>query len=349
MKSNLNNDCRWYILCIYLIAIFLGFPSIVNSQDQAVADSLQQIFDDGNFVASEKLILLKKIAENNNDPDKKINASTLLITSSPQDSAVYLVTGYLNLGHGYRLKGDMTDALSAFFKAIEIVNENNLGQNQIGILNIAIADVYSLREDQKKASKYYTDGIEIFRQSNDSIKLASALLNAGDEFYTRNVLDTALMFFTESGQLFSALNFDIGQAYNLGNMGLVLAKMGNYLTAERNIGQAVTILEELEDYYPVCVYLNHLSDIYIDQGKRDKAIEYANKSLNLAESHALKQEVSDAHLRLSNLYERSGQIEKAFDHYKRHVDYRDSINNLASVRELASVQADYEVSQKQME
>ena len=72
--------------------------------------------------------------------------------------------------------------------------------------------------------------------------------------------------------------------------------------AEQNINEAITILEDLEDYYPISVYLTYLADIYVDKGNFDLALKYAQRSLDLATSYGLKEQISDANLKLSELY-----------------------------------------------
>ena len=60
-------------------------------------------------------------------------------------------------------------------------------------------------------------------------------------------------------------------------------------------------------------------------------------------------EVSDANLKLSDLYEKAGNTGESYKYYKNHIAYRDSINNVNSVQKMADLRTDYEVSQKQVE
>ena len=199
------------------------------------------------------------------------------------------------------LKGDYSMALEAFFDAAQFALEKNLDR-ELGVVNVAIADVYSLDDNHNNAKTYYNRGINVLRSLNDSLGLASALLNAGDEYFNTNSNDTALIYFTESGQIFSDLKYELGEAYNLGNIGLVLAETGDPEIAEQKITEAVSILNRLGDFYPICVYYTYLSEIYNKKDLVDKSLEYAYQSLELAKSHGLKQEISNAHKQLSKVY-----------------------------------------------
>ena len=51
----------------------------------------------------------------------------------------------------------------------------------------------------------------------------------------------------------------------------------------------------------------------------------------------------------SELYEQSGNLEEFIKYYKLHIAYKDSVNNITSVQQMATIRADFEISQKQVE
>ena len=216
--------------------IVLSYLLLLNGcelygQDQNKADSLETIYARGNFSKEKELFLLNEISYNQLEIDKKIAFSTKLIEKATAvDSIKKMISGYLQLGTAYRLKGDLSEALQNYFKAAELA-EKNAFIDQAGIINITIADAYSIMGSHQRSLMYYRDAIKTLRIAKDSISLGSALLNAGDEFFNYDELDSALVYFKESGEIFNALDYKSGVAYNLGNMGLVLAKMGNYAQA----------------------------------------------------------------------------------------------------------------------
>jgi len=125
--------------------------------------------------------------------------------------------------------------------------------------------------------------------------------------------------------------------------------MGNHDLAEKNINEAIRILEKAEDYYPICVYLISMCDIYLLKEEQQTALNYANRSLQLALRYGLKEQISNASLKLSTLYEKAGLTDESFKYYKDYVLYRDSVNDIKSVQTMADLRTDYEVSQKQIE
>jgi class 3 adenylate cyclase/tetratricopeptide (TPR) repeat protein len=322
----------------------------VSGQDQKLADSLQRIYKADTSIGIARLELLRNLAFNEvNDLNLALKyAEELISLSTGAGNSLYLHRGYVQKGNKKRLLGDLEEALDAFFMSGESARKAKFITGE-GIAYGSIADVYSISKNHNNAMLYYNKAIATLRRSNDSVALASTISNAGDEFLNHKNYDSALLYFRESGVIFEKVNYLIGKAYSLGNIGMVYANMGNNVLAEKNINEAIKILEELEDYYPICVYLIYMSDIYLEKGDQPMALGYARRSLALAQQYGLKEQISDASLKLSELYDRAGKPGESFKYYKGHIVYRDSVNNIKSVQKMADLRTDYEVSQKQVE
>lgn len=327
------------------------YSQFTFGQDQKYSDSLKIELKNGKYSDAQKLVFLTDIADLDTDPNENlIYGKKLIELAKKLDSAKYVYYGYLFTGNGYRLKSDLTKALENYFTAAKIAEDNQF-YNKQATIKISIADAYSIMGDSKNAVGYYRKSISMLLKESeqDVVNLASAQLNLGDEYYNQKKLDSALYYFTESGKLFKELEYDEGVAYNLGNVGLVLAEKGEYDQAEKNLNEAIKVLTEVEDYYPICVYLNAMSDVYLDKGQTIKALEYANKSLELAEKYGLKEQISDGYLKLSELSEKGNNYRNALSNFKRYIQYRDSVRNVLDVQEMAAVKTDFEISLKQKE
>lgn len=327
------------------------YSQFTFGQDQKYSDSLKIELKNGKYSDAQKLVFLTDIADYDTDPNENlIYGKKLIELAKKLDSTKYVYYGYLFTGNGYRLKSDLTKALENYFNAAKIAEDNQY-YNKQATIKISIADAYSIMGDSKNAVGYYRKSISMLlkEKEQDVVNLASAQLNLGDEYYNQKKLDSALYYFTESGKLFKELEYDEGVAYNLGNVGLVLAEKGEYEKAEENLNEAIKVLTEVEDYYPICVYLNAMSDVYLDKGQTIKALEYANKSLELAEEYGLKEQISDGYLKLSELSEKGNNYRNALSNFKRYIQYRDSVRNVLDVQEMAAVKTDFEISLKQKE
>lgn len=341
---------KYYFKIPIFIWIYF-FQVFAFAQEQKVADSLVKIYNRDKFLNnSEKLELLRNLSFNevNNSALGLQYAEELIALSKAEKNYLYLYRGYYQKGNKLRLAGDLDIALIAFFKSEEAAIKAKYIVGQ-GTAYSSIADVYSVMGNAKNAEIYYTKAIVLLRKTDNAIGLASALLNAGDQYYKTKKYDIALEYFKESGILFKKANYLIGTAYTLGNIGMVYAEQGKDVLAMEKMRKAITILEGLKDYYGISDYLIHMSDIYLKQNDWKTALNYAERSLKLAEKYGLKDQVSTSNLKLSQLYEKVGNQAESLKHYKDHITYRDSVTNLKSVQKIADLRTDFEVSQKQIE
>lgn len=336
----------------FILSLFLIFPLGLiqaqsvdnNARRQDRIDSLKQLFG-----KEKDLRLLVAVLQEEPNPDSMLKYGKVLLDESFKDS-MHLMTyhAFLHLGNGHAFKGELSQALEYYFQSMKYAEKAGYEEGR-GKLFVTIADTYSQSENSQNAVIYYGKSIEILRNGKDSLGLAMAIFNAGDEYLNMGKLDSALIYTKEAQTIFERKNYAIGDAYCYGNLGMISAENGDKIAAENNINQAVRILEQYKEYAPISVYLEFMSSIFLDNGDQNTALEYATRSLNLAKRYGIKDQISQSNLMLSRIYEKFGNTSKAFDFYKNHIAYRDSVNNIAAVQEMANLRTDYEVSQKQIE
>ncbi|REG94470.1 class 3 adenylate cyclase [Algoriphagus antarcticus] len=313
---------------------------------QNLLDSLKQVY----FQSKEKnLELLVSVLKEDPNPDSMIKYGQILLDKSLKDSDDLMTfQAFLHLGNGYVFKGELSQGLENYFESMKYAEKAEYEEGR-GKLFIAIANTYSQSQNSQNAAIYYGRSIEILRNGNDSLGLASAIFNAGDEYLSMGKLDSALLYTKEAQVIFGKVNYPIGEAYCFGNLGMIYAKNGDNAVAEVSINKAIAILEEYNEYYPISSYLEFMSSIYLENGDQARALNYAERSLDLATHYGIKDQISQSNLTLSKIYEQSGNTPRAFEYYKNHITYRDSVNNVAAVQKMANLRTDYEVSQKQIE
>jgi len=333
--------------------LLIGFFCILQygfSQDQKVADSLVRTYQKGELKDTAKMELLLQLSFNEMS-DLKLGlryAEELISLSSQKGNNLYLFRGYSAKGLKKRLLGDMDEALDAYFKSVEAASKIHYAKGE-GNSYAAIADIYSITGNHPNAMLYFNKAIATLRQSGDSVLLVVALTNAGAEYNDNDKHDSALLYFRESAVISEKINYLIGKAYNLGNIGMVYAKTDKNDLAEKNINEAIGILEENEVYDPICSYLMSMADIYLEKGNMTMALSEAKRSLRLAEQYGLKDQISDANEKLYLLYDTIGNQGEALKYYKNHILYRDSVNDIQKVQTMADQRTNFEVSQKQIE
>ena len=353
MNENMNR-CR-KIKFTYRLGIFILFFLIsgnINSlqaQDQREAIRLHKLYLQENMPDSSRFQLLKSMAFNElRDINKALEyTNEMKVIAERTGDKNFLRMYWFTLGTKERSRSHMETALNAFFKSAEISREmNNLPGE--GDAYVAIADVYSNAGNHNTSIGYYNKALELLRQFNDTLKIATGLLNLGDEMRIANKYDSARLCFIQANQMLEHLSdTTTARAYALGNLGMVYAATGKEYQAKKNLDEAIKILEQHEDYNSVCDYLLSLADLYSEKGQMAEAIQYAISSLQYSRQYGIRERELTSDLKLSELYEKTGKDKIALQFHKQYVSLRDSINN--DSQEMDNLRLDFEVSQKQAE
>lgn len=342
IKSLLHRDNILSI--VFLIMSHL----CVYGQEMSSIDSLEQIYVTGNYSKEDHLKILKLLSQNHQNTEKRLEFCEELIKNAKRmDSLSFRFHGYLEKANTLQKKGDLSLALENYLIAAEIATDEN-DNLLLGKTYGSIANVYSIMGNSNSSIYYFKKSLAIFEAEKDNMRYAKTLENLGDHYLGQKKPDSALIYFNLSKPIFSALNFKIGLAYNIGNTGLAYALQNRNDLAENYINQAIKILNELEHYYPICAYLIAMADIYVDKGDLIKAVDFAKRSLYLATDMGLKQQISEASLKLSEIHELADKETESLYFYKQHITYRDSVRDLTKVQQMADMRTDFEISQKQL-
>ncbi len=330
----------FFIICMGLFA-----------QNKSMTDSLELIYESSPFDEKDQLNNLKHLARYHTDQQKRIEFSDELIKAAKAvDSVKFLFSAYLIKGHALNKIGDLNLALKNYLLAADIAIDLD-DDVKLSTTYISIAGAYSNADNHKNTVHYYLKAIEINKIENerDSLSFATANLNLGDEYLNEKQPDSALIYLLRSEPIFKSLKHQTGIAYNQGNIGIAYALQGKHDLAEQYMDEATMVHKASDDYYPICVYLIHKADIYIQKNDLKTALRFSQESLALAKENNLKNEISGANLKLADIYELIGNTGLSLKYYKDHITFRDSIHNVKTVQQMANLRTNFEVSQKQTE
>ncbi|MFY0625426.1 MAG: hypothetical protein JXR07_03965 [Reichenbachiella sp.] len=336
------------LIGLILLGLFF-FINIGNCQKRDVNDSLLIIYKSETITNTTKFKVLSELAQNEPNPNISLKyAQELIELGLSQSNNRWAYTGYLQKGHSLRLQGNLDDAISAYFLSVKAAKSINFSSGVGGAL-LSIGEVYANNNDHEKGIKYRRDAILVLRQTSDSLTLAGALMNTGYGYYLIQEYDSALIYYEESGRIYQNIEFLLGKAYNLGNAGLVYAKIGHFSRAEAQLIEAIAILNDMEDSYAITEFEIEIADILIQKKQYNQAEKHLLEALAYAQKDGLQERIRDASLKLSELYEIKEDFKRAFEYQDQYLSYRDSINNEDVIRKMADLRTEFEVGQKQIE
>jgi len=330
----------YFIFCMGLIA-----------QNKSMTDSLELIYKNGQFDEKDQLNNLRYLARYHTDQLKRIGFSDDLIKAAKAvDSVKFLWSAYIIKGHALNKIGDLNQALKNYLLAADIAIDLD---DEVKLIStyISIANAYSNAENHENTVSYYLKAIEINKIENkpDSLHFAIANLNLSDEYLLVRKPDSAMIYLLQSKPIFESLGHQKGIAYTKGNIGIAYVLQGKHDLAEQYMDEATIVHKASDDVSPICIYLIHKADIYIQKNDLQTALGFAQESLDLAKDNNLKNEISEANLKLADIYELLGNTNKSLKYYKDHITFRDSIHNVETVQQMGNMRTNFEVSQKQTE
>jgi tetratricopeptide (TPR) repeat protein len=107
---------------------------------------------------------------------------------------------------------------------------------------------------------------------------------------------------------------------------------------------AINLLEKNKDYYAISDYLTYMSDIYIKQNKPDKALEYASRSLKLAQKYGLKKQISISNENYQNCTRNLGTMKRPYSFTKIYCLQRQQ--RVSKLFKSSRHRTNYEIAQK---
>ena len=293
---------------------------------------------------------LLKIASNQVDPDtflkhiEQAGNPAEKVNKSPAQVIVLKGFDYLN-------SGKLASALECFMKAANFYKAKH-DDYGLAVAYTYMSEAYNQQENFDNAKYYLKNAVDIFIKEKDSVSLASALHNLGYANYRKGQYDTALVLYTQTGNIYRKLGYQNEYAYCLGNSGLVYARKSDFQKSEDYLLRAIEILtkqSDQSDERAVLEYMIEYAGILQQKGEINKAISIAKLSFNKAEKNKLLEFERDAAWRLARLYRSSDRYDSAYYYQSFYINANDSIKSVRNIQKMADQRTEFEVAKKQSE
>jgi tetratricopeptide (TPR) repeat protein len=240
-----------------------------------------------------------------------------------------------NFGRIYRELGDIATALRHFEDSLEINeamgNELNLTINLTNISNL----YYDLG-DYDTALEYAVKCLPIFERYEDSTRLVSIYTTLGNIYFKKDMFEESLRYFEYIRN--SPEEDTTGRVLADSGIGKVYYRMHDYENAKKFLTLALEKAKEVNNPETEIIASFYLGRLYMDQHIFRKALEYLIQASNLAQEYLRRQDMLSIHEALSDLYDKMGDIPKAFHHLKAYEKLKEEIFQQATLNKLRNLQ-----------
>lgn len=249
---------------------------------------------------------------------------------------------YSGIGLIYREKGIYNKALENYLEAHSYAVKCGDKKKTARALS-GIGVVHAIQGDTKKAFDYYTQAEKINLAIDNKQGVASCYNNIGLLFSEGDDFEKAIYYFTRSLKIDEEIDDKRGIATVNENLGLIyLNKLNDIDNAVKNFQKSVSIWRAMGDRFSVSITLQYMASAFNAGKKYRNAIDTASLALKLAiESKSLYAQ-KNLHIELAKAYEGIGDMGKAYTNYKRYIFLKDSMYNDEKVREITSMQLNYD-------
>lgn len=193
-------------------------------------------------------------------------------------------SGETGTGIAYLSMGDIDNALACFNRSYNLEKE---GGNKEGIVRalVNIGNVSSAQGNYAHALECYQQGMPLMEKLDKVAWIVRVLNNIGLIYQLQGNLDLAMQYYQRSLTLNqNRLHNNDGIALSLINIGVIHFSNGKLDQAEKFVRKALALSEIQNNSQRQAVALHQIGEIQRVRGQYSSALEYFQKSLDLASS-----------------------------------------------------------------
>lgn len=252
------------------------------------------------------------------------------------------------IGGTYSQMNDLPKAAAQFYQAKKLAEHIGDKRTTWAIAN-NIAMIENRRGNYSTAIDLYLDALELGKGVDDpNVKMNSLnglannyeLMGEHEKSIEAREEQISLAKQTGDKRVFALATSNLAKSYLLA---------GNVEQAEMTALEADKLLVELGANHVLANNYQILGAISIKQERLGKAIEYFGKALNTFGNTPEIENIANAHQKLSECFEKLGETDLAFSHFKQYAVLRDSALRMEAGGKLEEIKTQYETEKKEQQ
>ena len=322
------------------------------------------------------------------NPDRAIEFANRALQVATQINYEEGIAGaHGDLGYSYSVKGEFKNSLKHLNEGIPL--SQSIGDSLAWVsMLVDKGGVYKLQSEYNKALEIYFESLALSREMGLERGVAAALTNIGLCYFELNETDKALEFYQNALEINERLDNKPNLAVIYNNLGLLHGDDGNHNQALEYHSDALELRRELEYPLEIANSLNNIGRLHMQMEQNEIAIDYLNQALEVNDgqdqdlSSIIHENLTKLYIRddqynqalvhaketlahsqafgtklgekigyelLAQIYEQTGEFEKAYSNQQKLTAVKDSILNAEKAQQINELQTKYETTQKEKE
>ncbi len=327
---NIKVDKLCTVMKKLINVVFFAFMLQLHAQQQPKIDALNNMAYD---VKVAKSAILEEVFLKNAEVAHKIGYVLGEAKSYDNASLVYYIQGKYDESLQYALKA------IALYESVDAQEP--------------LADAYGLlgyqmkRRNIEKALYYMQKGKKIAEKNRFQKPLLSIYNNYGVLKEMQRQYDSALYFYDKGLVIKEQIRDSIGIPYSLNNIAGIHVIRKQFAEAKMLYDRAIYIRQRLQDQFGLAENYTYYGDLYSSQNQYKQAIGWYQKSLELATRYRYTNLIQYSYKMLSENYESLKNEKEALYHFKKYVQYKDSLLNQDTNSKIAELEVRFETNKKE--
>ena len=272
------------------------------------------------------------------------------------DSSIRIATIYGKIGVNYYYLGAYEKTTQYYLKSLEIYEKT---EDQEGIAKCYnnIGTLKLIQKDFDLAKDYFIKALAINRTIGRKYVIAQNLNNLGVVYKKKGDFEKAIEYYHIALELNQKIPDSIGIARNLNNIANIYSRQSKNEKALDYHKRSLKIKMSLNNQRSVAQSLGNIANLYLDFAEEEenssikkqyihKGIEYANKSLEIADELNILEEKYYAYGDLLDAYKKLGDFEKAFYFQDLYLHVIQELNNKDKQELSRNIEAKYQFNKK---
>lgn len=334
-------------LLFFLLSIL--FASKVNAQS-AYIDSLQFIIkfkaDDKEKLNAYKILSQALIFKDFDECQAVYRQGAALAEKLKDNQSLSRLK--LTAGSAWYFKGSYDSAATYYYKALDLLKDENAPQGRAAVLN-ELGKLYRKTRDLDRSLQMYDEAFEIYKELNDENGMATILNESGVVFEYKEDYTEAIRRYKSSLAIREKMNDLVGIGYSYNFLGGVYTIQKNFADAELNLLKALEIRKQVNEGFAIALNHGDLGFMYKEQGQFAKAIEQYNLSNEIASKMNLADLMLSNYKELSDIAEKKGDFALSLEYYKKQSMLKDSIYTGDKMKAIEQLNAKYQTEKKEQQ
>lgn len=258
-----------------------------------------------------------------------------------------------NIGTNYRRMSMLEDATTFHYHALkycEMYSDQesySARKNRVTSLN-GIGNISLRLGDYETADSVFRAALKGEAELGSALGQAINYANLGAIFEYNNQLDSAWLYYKKSMDFNKEAKSDMGIALCHCYFGSLYEKENNYTKAIDEYEKAYNMEGDIDTWHWLNSCLS-LAQLHIKLGNNETATSLLFKAEKEALDGNSRDHLTTIYALLSDLHDKAGQTQKAFDFYRMSREYNDSIVSEKNLIQIQNERVQYEYQRRQQE